>query len=397
MSRTSLGKKELNERFYRAVEPEAAFATEVQVGFHQVAAARLVGRQAATTGRRKLRVLELGAGACLFALAFVEVLSRLVLLGDASVEAIDYTAVEYSRAALDAALRGALDQGFDQLATASGGAAGIAALARLRRSGAADAELSLVHTEANAFVDETDEPYDVVILNELLDDLPCRVYWADGDGATHELAPYAEPDGPRWKVHLTETDTPAPTPAAPLPPGTLTSTSDESLRLIAGVADRLQRGGLLLVHDYGFSDRVADAGQYVNPQLGLPGFVELDFPDTAGVPKSFFRVYGNEAAGEVQITNDVNFAELQELLEPAGMVLTLPHGNMLTGMRQYPHLFFKGDGVFLSEFMTLTAEDDLRELLADLHAHQFELRERYVTEFGAGRTAIFSDLIFVKA
>ena len=48
------------------------------------------------------------------------------------------------------------------------------------------------------------------------------------------------------------------------------------------------------------------------------------------MPKSFFRVYGNEDAHEVQITNDVNFAELTELLEPTGMVLTLPHGNLLT-------------------------------------------------------------------
>ena len=184
MSRTSpLGKKELNERFYSAVDPEAAFVTEVQVGFHQVAAARLVARQAATLGKRKLRVLELGASACLFAIAFVEVVSRLVLLGDASVEAIDYTAVEYSRAALEAAFRGAVGHGFE-LSSVAGGTAAVAALARLRRPGAADAGLSLVHADANSFVDETEEPYDVVILNELLDDLPCRVFWADGDGAT---------------------------------------------------------------------------------------------------------------------------------------------------------------------------------------------------------------------
>ena len=68
MSRISpLGKQELNERFYSAVDPEAAFVTEVQVGFHQVAAARLVARHAAGEGKRRLRILELGASACLFA------------------------------------------------------------------------------------------------------------------------------------------------------------------------------------------------------------------------------------------------------------------------------------------------------------------------------------------
>ena len=53
--------------------------------------------------------------------------------------------------------------------------------------------------------------------------------------------------------------------------------------------------------------------------------------------------------------------------------------------------------MFLSEFLTLTAEDDLPALLADLHARQAELRERYVTTLGGGRHSIFSDLIYVKA
>ena len=115
------------------------------------------------------------------------------------------------------------------------------------------------------------------------------------------------------------------------------------------------------------------------------------------MPKSFFRVYGNEDAHEVQITNDVNFGELADLLAPTGLVLTLPHGNLLTTVREFPDFFFKGDGVFLSEFLTLTAEDDLPALLADLHARQAELRERYVTTLGGGRHSIFSDLIYVKA
>ena len=156
--------------------------TEVQVGFHQVAAARLVARHAASLGKRKLRILELGASACLFAIAFVEVVSRLALLGDASVEALDYTAVEYSRVALEAALRGAVQHGFDELAPGGRSAAAVGALARLRRPGAVETGLSLVESDANRFVDAADGPFDVVILNELLDDLPCRVFYADADG-----------------------------------------------------------------------------------------------------------------------------------------------------------------------------------------------------------------------
>ena len=288
-------------------------------------------------------------------------------------------------------MRAAAQVGFEQLVPAGGLAA--LAYAELRRPGPVEAGLSLVESDANRFVDETDEPYDVVILNELLDDLPCRVFYADDGGTTHELAPYAHPGGPGWHVLLEETDA----GGEQLPPGTLRSTSDESVRLLHGIVDRLPSGGMVLVHDYGFSEPFAGTGQYAEPQLALPPFVEVEYPETPGVPKSFFRVFGNEAAGAVQITNDVSFAELTELLEPTGTVITLPHGNLLTGVREWPDFFFKGDGVFLSEFINLTAEDDLAQLLAELHDRQGEYRDRYVNTFGNGRTAIFSDLIYVKA
>ena len=35
------------------------------------------------------------------------------------------------------------------------------------------------------------EPFDFVILNELLDDMPCRVYFADGDGRGSRQLPRA--------------------------------------------------------------------------------------------------------------------------------------------------------------------------------------------------------------
>src|SRR4051794_35131938 len=77
-----LGKKQLNDQFYGTVDPAAAFGTEVQVGFHQVAVARLVVRHAAGLGKRVLRILELGASTCLFANAFLEVVDRLAMVGE---------------------------------------------------------------------------------------------------------------------------------------------------------------------------------------------------------------------------------------------------------------------------------------------------------------------------
>ncbi len=390
-----LGKKELNERFYSAVDPEAAFETEVQIGFHQVAAGRLVAAHAATLERREFRVLELGASTCLFALAFLDVLGRLALGGETSLEQVDYTAVEYSHVALLSALRSAARGKFRQPSRVE--APPGEGVTHLRRDVPLPTALRLVRSDANRFVRDSTERFDVVILNELLDDLPCRVFYADPEGTRRELAAHAYADGPTWRVKLTATEPGSGDGLAEMPPGTLTATSAESLRLMDGIVGLLGSGGLLLVHDYGFMERYTDVRQYAEPQLRLPPFVEVEYPESRGVPKSFFRVYGNEAASAVQITNDVNFAELTEALEPTGTVITLPHGNMVTNGRTWPDLFFEDDGVFLSEFLLLTGEKRLPAVLAELHARQRELRDRYVTTYGSGRTAIFSDLIYVKA
>ena len=325
--------------------------------------------------------------------------SRLALLGDASVETLDYTAVEYSRVALEAALRGAVQHGFDELSPAGGAAAAVGALARLRRPGAVETGLSLVESDANRFVDAAEGPFDVVILNELLDDLPCRLFYADADGGRHELAPYARPEGERWRVQLTE-ETAAGELPPDMPPGTLTSTSEESLRLVRGArrpARQRRHAPDPRLRLHGPLSRGTQ--QYAGPRSsGCRRSSSWSPPRRRpGVPKSFFRVYGNEAVHEVQITNDVNFAELTDLLEQSGMVFTLPHGNLLTSAREWPDFFFKGDGVFLSEFINLTADDDLPALLAELNERQAEFRDRYVNAFGGGRTAIFSDLVYIKA
>lgn len=396
-----LNKKALNERFYKAVDPETAFETEVQIGFHQVAVARLVAGQAASLGKREFRILELGASTCLFAIAFLEVLGRLVMGGETALEQVDYTAVDYSQVALGAALRSAVQRGYHKIKPAQARPAGVgeetAMLAHLRRQDSISAELSLVHADANRFVSRATESFDVVILNELLDDLPCRAFYADAKGRRHELSAHAYADGPTWRVKVAATAVAKKGELADMRAGTLTATSEESLRLMHGIVRLLGSGGIALVHDYGFMERYADARQYAEPQQTLPPFVEVEYPEEDDVPKAFFRLYGNEAAHAVQITNDVNFAEVTAALEETGTVITLPHGNLLIHSRTWPDLFFKGDGVFLSEFMLLTAADDLPALLAELHDRQRELRERYVTTFGSGRTSIFSDLIYVKA
>ena len=100
----------------------------------------------------------------------------------------------------------------------------------------------------------------------------------------------------------------------------------------------------MLIHDYGFAGRSPTRAS-TRRRRSVPGFVRLDYPETAGVPKSFFRVYGNEDAREVQITNDVNFGELAELLAPTGLCSRCRTATCSTTVREFPDFFFKGDGV----------------------------------------------------
>jgi hypothetical protein len=395
-----LTKNELNERFYGAVDPESAFGTEVQVGFHQVAVARLVSSHAASRGRTSVSVLELGASTCLFAEGFLQAMGHLAALGETGVEQVAYTAVDYSELALETALRGIEQRsGYDEVEYLSVPPAreGIETLASLRRREPIVTELSLVHAEAQRFVGGDTGRYDVVLLNELLDDLPCRVFFADRRGRRHELTAHAYRDGPLWRVRFETIEPDSDVELDELPPGTLTASSAESVRLLRGIVELLEPGGVLLVHDYGFTERFASVRQYAEPQPGLPPFAVVEGAEGEDVPRSFFRVYGNEAAGAIQLTSDVAFAELARALEPSGTVVTIPHGNTLVQSREWPQIFFAGDGVFLSEFVLHTAGDDLHALLASLRERQQEAKERYSALLGEGRTSMLTDLIFVKA
>jgi hypothetical protein len=93
------------------------------------------------------------------------------------------------------------------------------------------------------------------------------------------------------------------------------------------------------------------------------------------------------------VTNDVNFAELREALEPSGTVTLLCHGNAIINQGG---ALERGQGVFLSEFIGLEHDADLDALLADLNARQEELRESFVRDYMGGRRSMFLDLVFIK-
>jgi hypothetical protein len=250
-----------------------------------------------------------------------------------------------------------------------------------------DVNLGYVHADANQFVAANTQPFDFVILNELLDDMACRAFYA---GA--ELVPLARDDGERWtvRVEAREADD-APAIAA----GTVTTRSSEAVELMEGLARSLTPGGMLIVHDYGFADDANAAADYNPGPPSLPGFVDLEFPPASddGFPRGFFRVFGNEARRAIQITNDVNFAELASVLGATGDVLVLPHGGQLVTSGGPLE---RGGGVFLTEFGLLEPSDDLSAVLETLGAEQAEARDRYSREHVNGHRSLFMDLVYVK-
>jgi hypothetical protein len=254
--------------------------------------------------------------------------------------------------------------------------------------------LGLVHAEATQFMETNGELFDFVILNELLDDMPCRAYFADAGGAVSELVPAAREEDGRWTVRVTAEE--AADVPADVPPGTITATSPEWVALVTGCARSLRPGGMLLVHDYGFAEPFTSAGKYAELPGTLPSFADMDYSAGAGpeFPRGFFRVFGNEEQRVLQITNDVNFAELAAALEPSGPVFAIPQGSSIINAGKEPA---QGDGVFLAEFGLLEPGDDLPALLSRLRAEQARYRDEYAAAYTGGRGNVFMDLVFLRS
>jgi len=385
----SLTKAEVNERFYDAVGGDLAFETEAQHYLHPLAVARLVAAQATALGRRRIKILELGANDCTFATSLLKLLSAFTAQGEATLERIEYFAVDLARRSLEAALRRHADAGFHRAAPGSAGSPLVGSLLRL---GVPGVELCLVHADARRFVAGGSGVYDVVVVNELLDDLPSRVFFADAAGSVRELVAGATTDGERWTVTVTAAEA---RDAPALPPSTLAVTSPEATAVVRGAAERLGSGGVMVVHDYGLVEPAAPLADYEHPPRSLPSFVELVVEP--GAPRSFFRLFGDERAKVVQITTDVSFPELAAALAGAGTTIVLPHGNNLLQSRSpRGDDLREGDGVFLSELGLLRPGGDLAALLARLEREQEELRRRYAAEHLGGRASMYADLLFAK-
>ena len=399
-----LTKSEVNSLYYNTVAGEISFMTEAAVGGHPFAIARLIEHQAADVGRRQVRILEIGANECGFARALINEIGIARANRRTEIERVDYLAVEYARPALEAVAIWGEEYGyFDRVVRGPAGQPtplgepppkpAMVALAVIDDE--LNVNLGLVHAEANQFARSNTEPFDFIILNELLDDMPCRAFFADAAGKRYEAVPVARGGDEHWTMRVEARD-PGGAALDGIVPGTITAHSPDWVDLVSGLAGSLRPGGMLLVHDYGFAEPFTALDKYASPQSMLPSFADVSYDELAGddFPRSFFRVYGNEAKHVLQVTNDVNFADLASALEGTGTVFSVPHGS---AKESSGTPVGKGDGLFLSEFGLLEPDDDLPMLLARLQHDQAFIRDDYAREYTGGRGNVFLDLVYVRA
>jgi len=322
----------------------------------------------------------------------LKLLTTLTVHGEVELDRIDYFAVEFARRPLETFL--AAQQSAGDFQNVMPGAPRSPLVGTLTRLGVPRLTLHLVNAEAGGFVSGGSGRFDAVVMNELLDDLPCRAFYSDAHAHAFELVARAEEEDEGWRVKVTAETA----PDVELPPASLTVHSPAAVGIVRGAASLLGTGGMLLVHDYGFRERYARLEHYEELPRSLPDFVTLEFPpgSESGFPRRFFRIFGNADAHVVQITTDVGFAELIGELAPSGTAITLPHGNALLATRASCEDLRKGDGIFLSEFAMLEPGDDLEALLGRLDAEQEELWRRFADEFLGGNPSVFADLLYVK-
>jgi hypothetical protein len=400
-----LTKSEVNRLYYDTVGGDIVFETEASAGRHPSGVARLISARARALGKRHVHVLEIGANDAGFARAVLLELRTMREAHETQLERLDYVAVELARGSLERAAAREEELGEGRRVLGPAGAAPVRAttlepppkptlVALVAVESSLSVNLGLVHADANQFVRENSARFDIAILNELLDDLPYRAYFADASGRRFEAVPLSRGNGGRWTIRIEAHELPA-GGIADLPPLTMTATSEEAVELVRGIATALEPGGMLLLHDYGFAEPYVPLALYERPPPSVPAFAKMLYPSGsgAGFPLSFFRVFGNDEKRVVQVTNDVNFAELAEALAPSGAVTVIPHGNQIlhSGGSLKP-----GQGTFLSEFASLEAGADAEAVLERLEREQMSVRDAYVREYMAGRPSIFTDLVYLK-
>ena len=255
--------------------------------------------------------------------------------------------------------------------------------------------LGLVHAEANQFVRANTEPFDFIILNELLDDMPCRAFFADAEGGATRpsRSPAATTSTGRCGSRRATPEAPRSTGSPPARSPRTRPTGSSSSR---GSPARCGPGGMLLVHDYGFAEPFTALDKYASPQamLAVLRRRQLRRPGGRRLPAQLLprlrergqaRAPGHERR-ELRRARRGARGHRHRVLGPA---------RKRQGEQR--HARREGRGLFLSEFGLLEPDDDLPMLLARLQHDQACIRDDYAREYTGGRGNVFLDLVYVRA
>ncbi|MDE1851347.1 MAG: SAM-dependent methyltransferase [Candidatus Micrarchaeota archaeon] len=386
-----ISKREINRLFYAAERRELPFATQAGFEPYQEGVVRIIRDIARQQGSERLRIMELGANDCSFAM---DIMGRLA--NDGIRTGVDYLAVDFSASALDkgyARYSQMPGKGFEMVRN-------VEVPDSAKPNGKQDNVIYLVQRDAAGFKDAWASGLDVVIMNELLDDLSYDVYFTDKDGRAYRLECSVSRPQLRWQVNIDAERVDRKELPVQMPPRSVTATSAEAMGIIENAAALLRKGGVMLVHDYGFADRYDSVDTYGTPNVSYK-ITQVNFPKhpQLSMPYDFFRVYEDvaefafePASNMIQVTSPVNFGEIEARLEKEGKVLILPHGRIILHKMQRGESLAKGDDVFMSEFGLMEQDETVAGIMDSLKPRQQEIIDYH----GKLYSPDFYDLVFLK-
>lgn len=386
-----ISKREINRLFYAAERSGLPFMTQARFEPYQEGVVRIIKDIARKRDGQRLRIMELGANDCSFAM---DIVGRLAKKGVKA--GVDYVAVDFSASALD--------RGYARYAQMPDKSFGmVRGVEAPPSNGSQDRYKNVIHLvqrDAVGFNDAWASGLDMVIMNELLDDLSYDVYFTDKYGRAYRLECSVSRPHIRWQVDIDAEQIDRKDLPVKMPPRSVTATSAEAIGIIDNASGLLRNGGVMLIHDYGFAGRYDTVDTYGTPNTSYK-ITKVNFSQYPqwSMPYDFFRVYEDieeytfgAASNMIQVTNPVNLGEIEARLEDKGKVLILPHGKIILHKMQKGESLEKGDDVFMSEFGMMEPHETVADIIDSLKPRQQEIIEYH----GKLYSPDFCDLVFLK-
>ena len=297
-----------NKRFYTSMmSVELPFVTESMNSVYRNAFAGFLLHEFGgyRTERGPLRILEVGCNSGYFMEGLYESMKSIESGSHAeAAKMVEYTGIDLSQYALIKANRILEKRDNDFFRT------------RLLRK--------------DLTVEDFDGKYDLIVANELFDDIGSLIYTVH-NGDIYEMRPLEKvvPEGfsivgRRFSIKCGESgarfeslNSSEKEIVYGLREGELVTVSPNSIRLLENLVNKLSRGGMLFIHDYGW---VGNIPSWLRKE-GVRAYGSRN--------KSSLSNELEELAPKFQITVDVNFSELADYLKSFGEVHIVPYKDFI--------------------------------------------------------------------